>query len=119
MLQIPLWVQIYLGVQAVIGIIMVEWVFKIHARFMKQDEARDVNYPAFRRYDSKNWKRWKFYPGAMLFMPTRMLIILLCLPLIYLFAVPFTWGHDFKKGPLKDGCRKVFVELVYKFFIRI
>jgi hypothetical protein len=114
-----MWVQIYFGLQAVIGIILIEWSFKKNARFLKQDEARDKNYPAFRRYDSKNWKRWKFYPGAMLFMPTRAFIVVIAMPLMWLVNVPITWGHDFKKGPLKDGFRKSVVELVYKFYLRI
>jgi hypothetical protein len=34
-------------------------------------------YPQFRRVDAKNWARWKFYPGAMIIMPTRMILLFL------------------------------------------
>jgi|TARA_B110000285_G_C15134511_1_gene625948 hypothetical protein len=46
------------------------------------DEERDSQYPAFRRRDVQNWARWKFYPGAVLVMPTR--LILLIIDIIFL-----------------------------------
>ena len=51
-------------------------------RFREVDEARDSKFPAFRRYDANKWARWKFLPGAMLLMPTR--IILLVVDAIFL-----------------------------------
>ena len=82
--------------------------------FIKQDEDRDRNYPAFRRYDSKNWKRWKFYPGAMLWMPIRIIAFAISCTSIAIFCAPFTCCHDFKKGPMKKGCKRTFVKWIYK-----
>jgi hypothetical protein len=81
---------------------------------MKQDEERDKNYPAFRRYDSKNWRRWKFYPGAMLWMPSRILAYAISCTSIGILCAPLTCGHDFKKGPMKKGCMRTFVKWIYK-----
>lgn len=61
--------------QAVIGIIGVEYAWSRMKRFREIDEERDSKYPAFRRVDAKNWSRWKFYPGAMLLMPTRFILL--------------------------------------------
>ena len=79
----PLW--IYLGVQAVIGLIAVEWALYKFRRYMEVDEDRDSNFPAFRRTDAHKYARWKFYPGALLLMPTRFL--LLCLDAVFLIVV--------------------------------
>ena len=71
----PLW--IYLGVQAVIGLIGVEWALWKFRRYMEVDEERDCNFPAFRRLDAHKFARWKFYPGALLMMPTRFVLMIL------------------------------------------
>jgi len=52
----------------------------------------------------------------MIWMPTRFIIMILILPTIWVLAAPFTLGHNFKKEPLKKGCRKFFVRYIYKFF---
>ena len=72
------WVQIiviYLSVQALVGIIAIEYAFARTKRFREANEGRDSQYPHFRRYDAKHWKRWKFYPGAMFLMPTRLMLL--------------------------------------------
>ena len=68
---------IYFGVQAVIGIIAIEYAWARTARFRQVDEARDSAFPQFRRTDAKNWVRWKFYPGAMFLMPTRLMLLII------------------------------------------
>ena len=107
-------IYFFLVAQAIIGIFAIEWAFSRNTRFMTLDEERDKNYPAFRRYDSKNWKRWKFYLGAMLWMPTRFFMMFLCGSSIVLFSYPFTCGHDFRKGPMKKGCARTFIKWFYK-----
>ena len=77
--------MIYMIVQAVIGILAIEYALSRSARMAKVDEERDGNVPFFRRLDAKNWTRWKLYPGAMLIMPTR--IILLILDVFFLTAI--------------------------------
>jgi len=42
-------------------------------------------FPLYRRIDAKNWARWKFYPGAMILMPTRLMLLLI--DVIFLTAI--------------------------------
>ena len=69
-------IGIYLVVQAFIGFIAIEFAWHRTKRFREQNEDRDARFPSFRRYDAKNWSRWKFYPGAMLMMPTRIIMLI-------------------------------------------
>jgi hypothetical protein len=66
---------IFLAAQAVIGIVAFEYAWSRTKRFRNVDERRDALYPNFRRNDAKNWARWKFYIGAMFFMPTRFILL--------------------------------------------
>ena len=66
-----------MGVQAVIGLIGVEWALWKFRRYMEVDEERDCNFPAFRRLDAHKFARWKFYPGALLMMPTRFMLMII------------------------------------------
>jgi hypothetical protein len=40
-------------------------------------EERDAMFPAMRRRDVKLWARWKYYPGAFLWLIPKMII---CFP---------------------------------------
>jgi hypothetical protein len=40
------------------------------------NEERDSKYPAFRRYDAKYWRKWKFYFGALTYLPIRFLLVI-------------------------------------------
>ena len=55
------------------------------APFRNVDEARDSQFPAYRRYDVKNWRKWKFYLGAVTLMPIRLLLSFIVIFLCYLF----------------------------------
>ena len=69
--------------------------------------------PAWRRNDACKWKKWKFYPGAMTFLITRILlsaVILLCL---ILFLKVLLMGH--KADQPLTGCRKTLIRWAYKF----
>lgn len=68
---------IYLLVQAVLGIIAIEYAFSRTKRFRERNEERDSVFPPFRRYDAEKWSRLKFYPGAMFLMPTRAIMLVL------------------------------------------
>jgi len=39
------------------------------------DEKRDKYFWAFRRLDVTKWRRWKLYPGALLTMPARLILM--------------------------------------------
>mmetsp|Transcript_11024 Transcript_11024/g.18428 ORF Transcript_11024/g.18428 Transcript_11024/m.18428 type:complete len:272 (+) Transcript_11024:24-839(+) len=101
-----------MSIQAVIGLIAIEYAFKRVRRMIKVDEDRDSKFPAFRRLDAKKWSRWKFYPGALLTMPSRLILLILSGIVLALISVLLTLGHDFKKGPTK-GCRKASVGFFY------
>jgi hypothetical protein len=59
------------------GIIAIEYAWIRTKRFREQNEERDANFPAFRRNDAKDWARWKFYPGAILSMPSRLTLLII------------------------------------------
>lgn len=105
--------MIYMGCQALVGIFAVEYAFSKTKRFRKVDEERDGKFPAFRRKDVNKWARWKFYPGAMLVMPIRCVLLALIVILLVLLVSIFSIGHDFKKGPMKSGCRKRVIKHIY------
>jgi len=106
-------ILIYLGVQTVLGIMALEYAWNRNKRFRKIDEKRDGQYPAFRRQDATLWARWKFYPGAMILMPTRLFLLVLDVILLTIFVSVFSIGHDYKKGPMKNGCRKWIIYFMY------
>jgi len=72
-------ILIYMAVQAVIGWLLFEWAWSKTGRIREVDEERDDKFHSFRRLDAKRWARWKMYPGALLIMPTRLVLILITL----------------------------------------
>lgn len=63
----------YLLVQAILGWFMFKWAWGRMDKIREIDEERDKNFPCWRRVDAKDWVKWKFIPGALLVMPTRVL----------------------------------------------
>jgi hypothetical protein len=68
---------IYGAVQALLGFLAVQFSFSRCQRMLKIEEERDSKFPAFRRLDVHKWSKWKFLPGAMLLMPTRLVLLIL------------------------------------------
>lgn len=61
----------------------------------------------------KNFSRWKLYPGALI-MPIRFILLAIpCFVIGFLCSFTATFLHDFKKGPLKRGPFKTFLELTF------
>ena len=83
------------------------------ARIRDINEEREKYYHAIARQDAPHWARWKFWPGAMIMMPTR--VLLLCLGFItcVICISVLSIGHNFKKGPMPDGCRKRAIKAVF------
>lgn len=76
---------IYVLIQALLGALLLEYAWWRTKRFRDVNEERDRLFPHFRRTDVQKWARWKFYPGAMLTMPTRIfLIIFICSTTIFI-----------------------------------
>ena len=101
----------YFVVSAIIGILSVEYAFAQTKRARNVDEKRDGAYPLCRRLDVQRWARWKFYPGAMLFMPLRVVAALLVFLLLALTAKVMSAFHNFERGPI-IGLRKVVIKRV-------
>lgn len=109
---------IYLAAQAIIGIILIECSWSMTSRYRNENKDRDESYPTARRLDVGRWARWKFYPGAMLFLLTRVILFIVMLLLLSIIVKLLSIGHDFKKGPLK-GCRKKICFFVTKWLCQI
>ena len=105
-------VVMYLIMQALFGIIAVEWAWKRTSRIREahysQNSNLDERLRELQRLDAGKWARWKLYPGAILFMiPRGILLVLNAFLLILEFKI-FMIGYDIKKQglPIKRGCRQ-------------
>ena len=81
-----------------LGIALVEFALSRFKRFMEKDEARDANFPAFRRYDAPYWTRLMFYPGAVTLLIPRILLFLVNLVLCVLLINIALIGNDTECG---------------------
>ena len=70
-------------VNIVLGIVLVEYALHKTRSVRKVDEARDSKYSAFRRYDVKEWKRWRLYVFSP-FLLIRTILAILHLILLYI-----------------------------------
>ena len=100
---------------------MFEWAWKKTERIRLVVEERDSLFPAYRRVDLHLWKKWKFYPGAMLWLVTRAALIIFNLCFILLGTRIAYFGKDVSK-PL-SGCRRrvwmKFMDIQLRFMIRL
>ena len=112
------WIKglIFLGCYMLLGIILFEYSWSVVKPLRQVDEPRDSKYPAYRRWDAPLWSRWKFYPGAMLLLPLRLVIILVLLVLCYLSVRVVTIGYRFTDDRPVVGCRRKAIGYIYKFF---
>lgn len=99
------------------GALLFEWSWSKMKAYREINEDRDSNYPAFRRWDAVNWKKWKFYPGAIIMLPVRLFIIMVLMGLIYLFVRVTTLGHSFKNDqPIRGWFRNLIIGGTYKIY---
>ena len=104
------------GVYMFIGLISFEWAWAVVKPLRKNDEERDCKYPAFRRWDTQKWGKWRFYFGAITLMPLRLICSVLVILIAYIFVRIFTIGHSFKADTPITGCRKHVIHFMYKIF---
>ena len=97
---------------ALLGILLIEYCWAMTKPIRDIDEARDSKYPAFRRYDAVKWSRWKFYPGAVTLMLPRLFFISFNLFLAWIFTLIITLGSDMEQHPL-IGCRRKIINCLY------
>ena len=96
------------------GLALFEWAWASVKTIRDVDEARDSQYPAFRRLDAPKWRKWKFYPGAITILPLRFVVgfgsvILLCI-IIRILTICLTIDED---TPL-SGVRAKLIRFFYK-----
>ena len=83
-------------------------------RFRHPNKDLNKIMPAFRRDDAPKWKKWKFYPGALLFLVPRFLTFLFSPILVYIIAKFLLIGH--KQGTPLQGFRKLTVRIAAKVY---
>jgi hypothetical protein len=65
---------------AIIGVAMLEYSWKRIERFRKPIKEVEQLFPAFRRDDAKQWRKWMHYPGAMtMLVPRALVLVVVCL----------------------------------------
>jgi hypothetical protein len=110
-MQILLYYMIF---QAVFGIVAFEWAYNKVYRFRQIDAEREEYFKAIKRQDAPYWARWKFYPGAMFTMLTRIVLLATGLIVLFVSIQLFCIGHNFDKGPMPDGFRKKLIHKIYR-----
>ncbi len=101
-----------------LGLLLFEYSYFQLKSARNVNESRDSRYPPFRRQDAANWKRWKFYPGALTILPLRLVIMALIGILCYLSIRIVTIGYNFDSGKAMTGCRGKMVRGLTAFFSR-
>jgi hypothetical protein len=95
---------------------MFEWAWYKMKPIREVNEERDSKFPAFRRWDVPMWKKWKFYPGALLYMPFRFWFTIFLLVILYIVVKIGTLGHNFSAGgPIKGYYRNLIMGSAYRF----
>lgn len=54
-------------------------------------------FPAFRRTDVQHWRKWKFYPGALIWLWPRAFACFGSFCTCCLWIKLLLWNHDFRK----------------------
>lgn len=99
-------------IQAIFGILAFEWAWKRLERHRNQDKEKfkDERLYECLRPDPLKWARWKFYPGAVYLLLTRIIGLFVNATILIIFWKLLTIGHDTqKKGPIKKGCRTALI----------
>jgi hypothetical protein len=73
------WIFYLVIINAILGILQLEFILKKMDRYTDGNEARDEKFPAWRRRDAQNFTRAKLYPGAMTVLFIRTLIVVIIL----------------------------------------
>ena len=111
---------ILFAVNMIVGLAAFEWAWYKMRPVREIKEERDSKYPAFRRWDVPKWEKWKFYPGAVLLMPIKLITSVLIVILCYVFIRIITLGHNFNENkPIKGWLRNLLIGYVYKLLASI
>lgn len=97
---------------SLIGLIIFERTWYNTRRFRNHPDEVHASFPAYCRVDRKEWKKWKFYPGAITLLVPRMLIgISLIIILAGLVKILLLWHPS--NAPIL-GCRKFLIHFCLK-----
>ena len=108
---------ILLALNALIGLIALEWSWYKFRRFRNPNKDLDILYPAYRRNDSPHWQKWKLYPGAMTLMIPRILIGTILAINLIIWLKLFMLGHT--DGNPIVGCRRAILSFFYKMHVHL
>lgn len=109
------WIFYVMIAYASTGLFLFEWAYYKVRVVRNVDEARDSEYPAYRRLDAPQWSRWKFYLGAMTWMPMRMIGIVVIIFNQYLLVKIVTIGLDLSDGLPIKGWRESVLRSSFRF----
>jgi len=101
---------------AVMGLAWVEFALYRSKRFRTVPEELDMQFPAWRRLDAKNWNRFLMYPGAMTLLIPRFIYVLMCVFTVAVYCRALLICHDMEK-PI-TGMRKFLIRLMFWVVIR-
>lgn len=69
-----LYIYILIGAYMLFGLYLFEWAWAKTKCIRDVDEARDSQYPAYRRTEVRKWRKWRFYFGAVTWTPLRIFV---------------------------------------------
>lgn len=98
---------------AILGLIIFEYCWYKMWRFRQPIKELEDLMPAYRRYDSNKWSKWKFYPGAVTCMLPRFIFGVSCFAFLCVFLFFALIGQSMDK-PI-SGCRRLTIRGTYKF----
>lgn len=87
-----LFLKFLICLNAILGLAMFEWAWFSLRRFRNPNLELDAIYPAYRRVDALNWRKWRFYPGAVTLFIPRFLLSLVLVVSMYLWATVLLIG---------------------------
>ena len=76
----------FIAAYMLFGLWCFEWAWAKCKPIREVNEARDSQYPAYRRVEAMHWRKWKFYFGALTWMPIRMFVGFGIFFLLYLWV---------------------------------
>ena len=82
---------------ALIGLASFEWAWAKTKALREAKEEIASQYLPYRRNDATHWRKWWFYPGALVMLPLRYFALIIEFLLFYLLLRLVTIGHDFSK----------------------
>ena len=99
------WVNVLLLLNAMLGLYLFEKAWYKTRRFRNPIEELNAQFPELMRHDAPNWKKWKFYPGAITLLVPRIIFMILSCLILAIGLKLLLIGHDMEK-PL-TGCRQL------------